>query len=182
MTEEWRDVLDWEGIYEVSDYGRVRRSGAAPGARVGRILKASVTDEWGHLAVILHSNGMRKHRKVHTLVLEAFSGRRPAGLEGCHNNGDAADNRAQNLRWGTRSENSMDMVKHGRNNAGKTHCPRGHSYAAANLLIIPSRPEARYCRACNSERARAWGKGEEFSAANADAKYRQLMGLPKEAA
>lgn len=35
---------------------------------------------------------------------------------------------------------------------GKTHCPQGHPYDKANTKIIPSRPNARYCRACHRER------------------------------
>lgn len=50
---------------------------------------------------------------VHWLVLLAFIGPRPYGLDACHNNGKHADNRASNLRWGTRSSNMHDRVAHG---------------------------------------------------------------------
>lgn len=156
MSEQWLPAVGFERWYEVSDMGRVRRSGAGPGARVGHILTPTV-GEYGHLDVILHCDGDRIHRKVHALVLEAFIGPRPHGLEGCHNDGDASNNRASNLRWDTRSENALDSVRHGTDpQAARTHCPQHHPYNTENTYVIPSRPAARYCRACNIARARAW--------------------------
>jgi hypothetical protein len=51
---------------------------------------------------------------VHSLVMLAFVGPRPDGLEVCHNNGVASDNRLSNLRYDTRSENNVDSSKHGK--------------------------------------------------------------------
>jgi hypothetical protein len=50
---------------------------------------------------------------VHKLVLLAFVGPNPPKYECLHANGDPADNRLVNLRWGTRSENIQDAVRHG---------------------------------------------------------------------
>lgn len=62
--------------------------------------------------------GGLRHVYVHTVVLMAFVGPRPDGMEGCHENGDPTDNRQSNLRWGTRKENAEDMVRHGRSMRG----------------------------------------------------------------
>jgi hypothetical protein len=51
---------------------------------------------------------------VHLLVLEAFVGPRPPGLEGCHANDIKADNRLVNLRWDTRKSNTRDKVRNDR--------------------------------------------------------------------
>lgn len=56
---------------------------------------------------------------VHRLVLETFVGLRPKGCEARHLNGDPADNRLRNLCWGTRAENYVDRVKHGRATLGE---------------------------------------------------------------
>ena len=53
-------------------------------------------------------------RYVHRLVLEAFVGPCPPGLECLHRDHDTANNRLRNLRWGTRTENIEDKVKAGR--------------------------------------------------------------------
>jgi hypothetical protein len=126
IEEEWRPVLDYEGLYEVSDQGRVRNDAGLIMAQYskppGRGRKAP-----GYQRVTLK----RRSIAVHRLVLEAFvRPRRPEVDEVCrHLNGDPTDNRLVNLRWGSRRENNLDMRQHGTNrNAEKTHCPAGHAY------------------------------------------------------
>jgi hypothetical protein len=57
------------------------------------------------------------HRKtlvlVHLLVLETFAGRRPLGMQACHNDGNSHNNALQNLRWDTPSANHLDKIRHG---------------------------------------------------------------------
>lgn len=52
-------------------------------------------------------------KKVHILVLEAFQGPRPEGLECCHSDGNSRNNNFWNLRWATRMDNIRDMQRHG---------------------------------------------------------------------
>lgn len=59
---------------------------------------------------------------VHVLVIEAFTGPRPKGMQCCHINGVRTDNRAENLRWGTPKENYDDQVRHGSRPLGVKHC------------------------------------------------------------
>lgn len=148
-------VVGLEGQYEVSDAGDVRsldrvvtRKDGRQHRVTGKTLKGWCTPA-GHRSVYLAG----KVCYVHRVVLTAFVGPCPDGMEGCHNNGNPTDNRLENLRWGTRSENSRDTVRHGRNlNSQKTHCPQGHPYDSANTRVIRSRPNARYCIACNDAR------------------------------
>lgn len=63
---------------------------------------------------VVDASKVKRHRQVHTLVLEAFVGPRPPGMECRHLNGDATDNRVENLKWGTRKENAQDTMRHGR--------------------------------------------------------------------
>jgi hypothetical protein len=58
---------------------------------------------------------------VHHLVLSAFVGPRPEGMECLHINGNAGDNRLSNLRWGTREENLADFRLHGRKKGERHH-------------------------------------------------------------
>lgn len=116
-TEEWRDVPGFEGRYQVSDAGRVRslphrvrvvlRGRDATRLSPGRVLRPGRTKS-GHITVAL---GRGNSRPVHQLVLEAFVGPRPQGCEVLHVNHKPADNRLENLRYGTRSENlKMDYA------------------------------------------------------------------------
>lgn len=69
----------------------------------------------GRLYVVLYRDGVRHPTKyIHRLVLEAYVGPCPKGMEACHKNGNPFDNRLSNLRWDTRSENQRDTVRHGR--------------------------------------------------------------------
>ncbi len=106
--ERWLAVPGFEGLYEVSDQGRVRSR--------ERLLRPS-RQKRGHMLAHLGSSAQRY---VHRLVLEAFVGPAPKGMECRHLNGDPADNRLENLAWGTRFENFADRTRLGEHNA-----PRG---------------------------------------------------------
>lgn len=136
---EWRPVVGYEGFYEVSSDGQARRLPTA--TRGMRTLTLGL--EGNYLNVSFH----RKKMRVNRVVAEAFHG--PAnGLEACHNNGIPTDNRASNIRWGTRSENALDSVAHGtHNHARNTSCPKGHPFEAANTYVHPTRGY-RKCRTC----------------------------------
>jgi hypothetical protein len=106
--EEWRSVVGWDGFYEVSNCGAVR------GLKRGRQLRAVIKRGTGYAVVTLHRPGETKPTQVgiHRLVLDAFVGRR-ADMQACHGNGDKADNRIENLRWGSAADNAADRTVHG---------------------------------------------------------------------
>lgn len=115
MSERWLPVRGWEASYEVSDRGVVRsrdRFDARGHFRRGLTL-AAFRSTGGYIFVNLSEAGRRQKRSVHTLVAEAFHGRRPDGLVCRHLNGDPSDNRADNLAWGTPLENLEDAMNHG---------------------------------------------------------------------
>lgn len=109
--EIWQDALGYEGLYEVSSLGRVRsldRLQKNGQVRKGRVLKGYVYGPYRRYC--LRDGGLRTIFG-HTLVLEAFCGPRPEGMECRHLNGDPLDNRLENLAWGTREENEMDKTQ-----------------------------------------------------------------------
>jgi hypothetical protein len=69
----------------------------------------------GYFEVRLQQKGKGRTRPVHRLLLEAWVGPCPEGMECRHLNGNPSDNRLENLKWGTRSENIADAVRHGTN-------------------------------------------------------------------
>lgn len=147
--EVWKDVPGYEGVYQVSNRGRVksqRRFGSS-----GGILTPRVKSDSGHLRVSLCQSGKVKDFLIHRLVLFAFVGFPEQGLECCHNNGDPADNRLENLRWDTSKANSEDIARHGRTSnpwVGRTHCSRGHELSPDNVYSPPKQPGRRVCRTC----------------------------------
>ena len=110
-NEEWRDVVGYEGLYQVSSEGRVKSlerklSHWRGGERIQkeRILKQSVV-YGGYLRVCLSVDGKTKMLRVHRLVCEAFHKNPENKPEVNHINEDKTDNRACNLEWCTRREN-----------------------------------------------------------------------------
>lgn len=104
MEENWKDVVGYEGRYQVSSLGRVK-SLRFRGHAKESVLK-STPNYSGYHVVTLGVD--RKQFRVHVLVLEAFLGKRPDGHEGCHGDGDKNNNALTNLRWDTPSGNAQD--------------------------------------------------------------------------
>lgn len=89
-------------------------------------------------------------RYVHQLVLEAFVGPRPEGMEACHWNDVCTDNRLENLRWDTTSANRHDQVRNGRHAyAKRTHCVNGHEFTPENTRL--ERRGRRKCKECRRQ-------------------------------
>ena len=110
--EEWRPVVGYEGRYEVSTLGRVRRVNGRP---LTPFLCGGRKRLQGYRFVFLYA-GRRSTRKmfpVHRLVLVAFRGEPQRGAEARHLNGIPDDNRLTNLEWGSPEENYRDQVHHG---------------------------------------------------------------------
>lgn len=117
-TEEWRDIKDYEGLYQISNYGRVRSLTRTDS--LGRIWKGKIRTAWfpkgkdkHYPSIMLSKNSKKTRRELHRLVLEAFVGPCPDGLEGCHQDGDKKNNKLDNLRWDTRQGNFEDNISNG---------------------------------------------------------------------
>lgn len=156
MPETWRAVPGFEGFYEVSDLGCVRsldrviRSSRGGGTQVarGRLLSPSIDGD-GRRVVSLSRDGRRRVRRVYQLVMEAFVGPCPPGLEVCHGDGVRTNDVLSNLRYDTRGNNHRDQVRHGTHDrATRVCCPVGHALRAPNLVPSKLRAGVRECSAC----------------------------------
>ena len=120
--EIWKNIPNYKG-YRVSNLGRVKSLDRTINQRgwknkntlykkdiKGRMLRPGRNTKHGHVTVAL---GRGNSISVHVLVMRAFKGPCPKGKEVLHGNGIANDNRLCNLRYGTRSENNIDSLKHG---------------------------------------------------------------------
>ncbi len=104
MDEEWREVMDWP--YEVSSFGRVRRSRKGIHTHIGNVLKPSVSRKGlGYERVTLSKRGKRESMFVHILVADAFLGPKPWQMERHHIDGNKTNNRVDNLKYVTHLEN-----------------------------------------------------------------------------
>lgn len=140
--EEWRDIVGWEGYYEVSSLARIRN-------RQGKVLKTQTTNQ-GYPCVTLSSGPTRKTRNLHRILGEAFLPN-PYNLPVVrHLNDVKTDLSLANLAWGTLSDNQKDRTANGYRPPVKTHCPQGHPYDEENT---GERLDGRYCKQCARERS-----------------------------
>lgn len=125
--ETWKDVVGYEGFYQVSDLGRVRSlvrllpAAFEAGIRKEKQILAFGSNRQGRLQVTLCMHGKTRRFQVHTLVLTAFVGPCPEGMECLHDDNDYTNNKPGNLKWGTHLENMRDKRRHGTQNEGSNH-------------------------------------------------------------
>ena len=164
-TEVWKPVPGYEGFYSVSNFGRVRSDKRTivdkngHGRKMPEVIMTPEKKTPGHLVVCLCKNHERTKRYIHRIVLETFVGEAPAGTQACHWNDDPEDNRLENLRWGTPTENRLDSVRNGsHHSARKTHCKWGHEFTPENIKPQSS-GNGRDCKTCSNARTRAKRRG-----------------------
>ena len=128
--ERWRYVVGWEGWYEVSSLGRVRRAGkAGHGTYVGRILKP-FRGGAGYSMMRLCRDSWEGRYYVHQLVALAFLDPCPPGYEMNHKDGCKGNNSTSNLEWLSHSENIAHAYRTG---LKKPSAPRGQAHYRAKL-------------------------------------------------
>lgn len=105
--EVWKDIKCYEGLYQVSNKGNIRRI-----KFVNRMVtKEKITylklnkNTGGYLSVVLYKNGTHKRYLVHRLVAQAFIENIENKIEVNHIDGNKLNNHVSNLEWVTRSEN-----------------------------------------------------------------------------
>jgi hypothetical protein len=136
--EDWRDIPGFTG-YQISDIPRVRSSwrvkpirgrgerggGVAILCKIPHLLTIHTNPRGYHYVRIKHDSGRSSNQQVHRLVLLAFVGPCPRGREGCHVDGNPTNNVPSNLYWGTRKDNCIDTLRHGRNRNAKLTVEQG---------------------------------------------------------
>lgn len=115
MSEIWKKI-DGFGKYEVSNQGRIKRIAHIRYDKRGRIamikeiIMKPETVHNGYLRVGLYNNGKLYHKRVASLVAEAFLGQRPPDMEIDHIDGNKTNNTVENLRYATHKDNVNNPV------------------------------------------------------------------------
>lgn len=106
MKEVWNPVKGYEELYKISNFGNVENKNGK---------KIKQYDNKGYVCVDLSKNNIRKHYRVHRLVMYTFNDNKNHKLDINHIDGNKYNNRLDNLEWCTRKENLIHAVKHGLN-------------------------------------------------------------------
>lgn len=121
MSEDiWRPVVGYEGLYEVSNTGRVRSLYDARHQKYRVKELKPGANRYGYLMVGLHKNGKQKLHTVHSLVMAAFVGPRPEGYDVNHIDECKSNNRVENLEYCTRRENNNHGTHNERSAIGRS--------------------------------------------------------------
>lgn len=110
MKEIWKDVVGYEGLYQVSNLGRVKT--LPKRGHKSCIMKPSLKKD-GYIRIHLSKNAISKTLYVHRIVAEAFLPRCNNKYEVNHINGIKTDNSVDNLEWVTRSRNQLHAIEMG---------------------------------------------------------------------
>jgi len=111
MDEQWKDVVGYEGLYQVSSQLRVKRVAGGQGAVPGRILKVQKHRN-GYLSVILYRDRKQTRESLHRLAATAFLGPPPSpDYQVNHRNGVRDDRHVENLEWVTAAENTRHAIE-----------------------------------------------------------------------
>lgn len=130
--EIWKDVVGYEGLYEVSNLGNVRSVDFQGKKRIRLLKQATIGD--GYLHVNLCKNGVHKTGYTHRLVAQAFISNPERKPVVDHINTIRTDNRLENLRWVTQRENVNHPITHKRN-ADAQHYKAVCQYSLSGILI-----------------------------------------------
>lgn len=123
---EWRAVVGYEGTYEASDAGQVRRTN-------GAVLSPWVVMGTGYQAVSLSSLGRVRKHNVHALIAAAFIGPRPTGHEVNHLDSVRTNNRVENLEYVTHGNN----IRHAYRNNPAMRVPRTQGERVNTAKLTP---------------------------------------------
>jgi hypothetical protein len=109
--EIWKPIINYEGLYEISNYGRVKSFIKHNGINERILMPQKYRT--GYLYVVLCKNKSHKNYLIHKLVLETFIGPCLVGKESCHNDGNRSNNLFDNLRYDSHKRNCKDKTRHG---------------------------------------------------------------------
>lgn len=150
--EQWLPVVGYEGLYEVSNLGRIKslkrqRPGKQGGELKERIRKTHVGHKDYHM-ITLTKNSIKKTYRVHVLVANSFIGPRSPGEETRHLNGDKNNNTLTNLAYGLPEINCHESkIRY------PDKCHKGHDLTTENNIYRrKDQPGTRICRVCHNER------------------------------
>jgi len=168
--ERWKDVIGYEGCYQVSNEGRVRsidrlvrhhRGGVR--RMKGRLLSTHPRNQQGHLAMGLYKEGQRRTLYVHQLVARAWIGPCPYGQQVRHGPNGMLDNSVSNLCYGTPQEDAQDKWRDGTHRSKPVRRSDGKVFRSMVAAAKASGCRDQHiCAVCKGKQKTTGGYGWEY--------------------
>lgn len=155
--EVWKDVPGFGGHYMASTHGRVKsksrtvfkrnqHGGISEQHYKEKILTSKPYGKNGYCRLHLSVDGNKITVPTHHMILLAFDGPRPDGMEGCHSDNDPSNNRPDNLRWDTHHENNQDRKRAGHYATGEHHPMAKITKSVAEAIALADAHTDEICR------------------------------------
>jgi predicted XRE-type DNA-binding protein len=128
--EIWKDVVGYEGIYSVSNHGRIRSERRCTNTLIGKIIQPSLNGR-GYPSISLCKNNKKKTKKIAHIVTESFIGKRSMKIQVNHKDGNPLNSNLNNLEYVTQAENTQ----HAYDNNLINH-PKGENWHNTKLKEI----------------------------------------------
>ena len=163
MEEVWKDIKDFEGLYQISNLGRVRSI-----KNKNRLLKPYIIHN-GYCVISLCKDGIKFRKKIHRLVAESFIKNNLNKPQVNHKNGIKTDNFAGNLEWTTASENVRHCFSVLGHKAGYWNKGRNGRKSKLSKMVLQIKDDvviAKFYGCCEAERYTGVGHSHISACAN----------------
>lgn len=117
--EIWNPVVNYEGLYEVSNLGNIKRIKGGHGSVIGRILKPYFNKVTGYCYIVLSKNCIQIQYAIHRLVAQSFLGLSELTVN--HIDGDKTNNKLTNLEYLSNKDNLLHATEILKKRCGENH-------------------------------------------------------------